>query len=915
MRERGGRIYFQYPFNKAINHDIKTIRGYRFHAESKTWSVPASAPPGQIKAVLKKHGFSVPSNLKDKLNIGAPQVTSNVAASMARSADISVDGLGLDLFPFQRAAIAYAIDRRRLLISEPTGAGKAQPLDADVLTPNGWVSMGCISVGDKVIGRNGKPTTVVGVYPQGIKDVYELTFSDGSKAESCGEHLWPVRTKSQKHEGKGFLPRRLKDIKDDLYYRDGSKKWFIPVAEPVSFSQHEELPLPPYTLGALLGDGSLSSGNVRISCPDDAIVQRVSKELHSFFPESTLSLKQEAGSDIDYRITSDRGKPNELVNALKDIGLYGLKSHKRFIPKAYIFSSTEERTALLHGLLDTDGSANGRAATFSSASKQLTKDVQHIALSIGCTATYHEGDAFYIYKNERLRGRTRHRLYIAPKNDVELFFLGRKRASVKNPQNRTATRSISSVKRVGKKPCQCIQVANKDGLYITNDFVVTHNTAISIASVQALSGFPCTVVCPAALKLNWAKELLMWLPHLEGDISIVEGVKMEDMKPMHVLVNGEKKEVAVNSFSAKVLIINYTLLSIDVKKKGDAYHAGPIIARILGRGDKSVIMDEAHATKGDSLRSRACEIISEDIPNRFLLSATPIINGPQDLIRPLQIIDRLDEFGGWWDFTGRYCDRRETKWGIDISGAAHLDELHFKLRDTCYVRHDESLVKKDLPPKRRSYVPITVSSMKKYNGYLAETKKALKEEGNNTQKLAALAKLRSKLSELKLPAVMKWIDNFLESGEKLVVFAIHRSTQKALLTKYKDALRITADDSTEDRQRAVDEFQGGGHQLLICALGPSLTATPGAAGHTLTAACNVCFTELGWSAAHMDQAEDRLYRKGQERPVTAHYLIASDTFDEDVLSLIEKKRDVMNSATDGQDIVDDLKERLIKQKI
>ena len=150
---------------------------------------------------------------------------------------------------------------------------RAQPLDAKILTPTGWKLMGDISVGDKVIGANGKPTNVTGVFPQGVKEVFRVVFSDDSSTECCDDHLWHVTTRAMRKVVKRapmnmrettttFAVKQLRDIRHDLLAArtddQTEYKYQIPMlSSPVEFDSVAP-PLDPYVLGALLGDGSIS---------------------------------------------------------------------------------------------------------------------------------------------------------------------------------------------------------------------------------------------------------------------------------------------------------------------------------------------------------------------------------------------------------------------------------------------------------------------------------------------------------------------------------------------------------------------------------------------------------------------------------------------------------------------------------
>jgi SWI/SNF-related matrix-associated actin-dependent regulator of chromatin subfamily A-like protein 1 len=156
---------------------------------------------------------------------------------------------------------------------------------------------------------------------------------------------------------------------------------------------------------------------------------------------------------------------------------------------------------------------------------------------------------------------------------------------------------------------------------------------------------------------------------------------------------------------------------------------------------------------------------------------------------------------------------------------------------------------------------------------------------------------------------MAWIEDFLASGEALVVFARHVDVQKAVVARFPEALHLLGEDSMPARERAIAEFQTpGGPQLIVCA------TRVAAQGITLTRASNVAFLELEWTPAMHDQAEDRCHRIGQHDAVTAWYLLAADTIDETMSRLIQSKRATVAAVTDGRVIeADGLVEQVIRE--
>ena len=373
-------------------------------------------------------------------------------------------------------------------IAAATSAGKAQPLHAPILTPKGFVPMGSIKVDDMVIARNGNPTQVTGVFPQGKKRVYKVCFSDGAVVECCEDHLWSVRTKHDKCRNRPFRTKALKDLFGDLNSKGGQNKWFVPLIEPhlighKAFGNNffTDLPLHPYVLGVLLGDGGIKHG-VKVSSGDDEIIQ----QLDILLPEGVLI---EFLQNYDYQIIGGMsesvvGSGFKRTNLIKDIltklGLFGLGSCDKFIPKIYLEADPASRLELLRGLMDTDGSANGiKAAEFTSCSEKLAQDVCCLARSLGAATCVRRGSAGYKDKEGNyVECEGRHRVTINI-GSLNPFWLPRKAMAQNLNLEKGRNRSIQSIEVAGVHECQCISVSSLDCLYVTSDYVLTHNTVCS----------------------------------------------------------------------------------------------------------------------------------------------------------------------------------------------------------------------------------------------------------------------------------------------------------------------------------------------------------------------------------------------------------------------------------------------------
>ena len=463
-------------------------------------------------------------------------------------------------------------------------------------------------------------------------------------------------------------------------------------------------------------------------------------------------------------------------------------------------------------------------------------------------------------------------------------------------------------------------------------------TVQAIATICHTKAFPCLVICPVSLQMNWMREAEKWA--------------------LGKRVTGDVQE------DADFVVVPYSQI---VKHE-----------QILKKGTRwaSVICDESHYIKNSKAqRTKAVRNIAKGIPNIYLLSGTPILNRPAEFITQLQILDRLNELGGWKHFTDRYCDAKQERFGLNISGASNLTELNSRLRAMCYIRRFKRDVLKELPDKQRSVIEVPISNRREYERTRKEVRAELgklKERSReftadvlksvvsasadqikekwveifpndpvpryaevaklkrvlearllrresfieNSEGILLLNRLKIRSMQGKLKAAVEWIEHFLESGEKLVIFCDHVEAQGLIYEKFaRRSTAITAEMDTELRQRSVDRFQNDEKvRAIVCSLGA------GGVGFTMTAARSVLFIEQGWTPAVHDQAEDRTHRIGQKNAVTAYYMIGKDTIDGDIYELIERKREIVSAASDGaegtsQSVMRDLIDKLASHEV
>ncbi|WP_251066183.1 helicase-related protein [Streptomyces sp. ISL-36] len=361
----------------------------------------------------------------------------------------------------------------RLLQGE-VGSGKAQPLDSLVLTPEGFKPMGEVSVGDRVVVPRGDIALVDGVFPQGEREVWRLVFFDDTSVECDDEHLWIVGTSSARDRGGAPKVMTTREIRGDMCTADGSPKWHIPAATPVDLSDGTSPPLDPYLFGLLLGGGSFRH-DLRLSTADDEILAAVRSILA---PDHTVMPVPGSRSDHTLGLPGPQSgtRRDPVIGVLSSLGLWGVTSQDKFLPLVFKNTSIKNRLAVLQGLMDTDGTVDpeGLSVSFCSASRRLADDVAWLVRSLG-------GRARVLPKKAAFN------VSIALPDEYVPFGLAQKARRMRpRPTDNTLMREIRAVEYVGRKPVQCISVADPSHAYVTDHFTVTHNTMVALRAMLAV---------------------------------------------------------------------------------------------------------------------------------------------------------------------------------------------------------------------------------------------------------------------------------------------------------------------------------------------------------------------------------------------------------------------------------------------
>ena len=429
-------------------------------------------------------------------------------------------------------------------------------------------------------------------------------------------------------------------------------------------------------------------------------------------------------------------------------------------------------------------------------------------------------------------------------------------------------------------------IGDQPGLGKTGQAIAT------LIGAEALGNqsFPALVICPSSLKINWQREFQLW----SNKRAIILSDKVKTSWPLY-LSSGMADVVVVNYESLRKYFVEEIIAAEDGSFRLKNIHFSNRINVF-----KSIIIDESHRVR--NLQAQITKFTKGLCVGKeyiIALTGTPVINKPKDLVAQLGVINRLNDLGGWKGFVTRYCSGEEE--------ASNLKELNYKLSINCFVRRDKKDVLKDLPDKIRQVVICEIDNRREYNeaeadliNYLIKWKNATDEQLENAirgQVMVRINILKNISARGKINDVCEFIDDIIETGEKLVIFGHLQEVLEKIANRYANkAIKITGSVSQSERQTNVDRFQTDPTcQLAVCSIKAA------GVGLTLTASSRVSFIEQWWTAADHDQAEDRVHRIGQKDSVTATYFLGMDTIDEKIHEVVESKRGMSKQVTGSQE--------------
>ena len=571
--------------------------------------------------------------MTDDLNppeIAAPE------AEPLRLLTLSVSNvLGIEL-----AELSFDGDGGLITIEGNNGQGKAQPLSEPVLTPTGWRTMGEIQPGDLVVGGDGKPVAVLSVHPQQEREVWKVTFTDGSWTRCSPDHLWTVSkwkqrksTRAERDAGetrrtilfkqeRTMTLREIRDIGMDSG-RGGPGRWQIPLATSPVWHETATLPIDPWELGVILGDGHITPTNQVVFSTDEELLHRLGIRPRPLDP--FRSDKVRVGSTARWNA--------DLVA----LGLAGAHSWDKFVPESYLTADEDQRRALLAGLLDTDGSPASTGVEFSSTSEALADAVVALTCSLGGTARKSEPRVtHFTHDGERRAGRPSWRVKVA--TPFNPFTLERKAARWSISSQRELARWIVGAERVDDEDCQCLRVDAADGLYLTRSCIVTHNSSLLNAIWLALAGGNASrkISRPVRAGSNFAYVQLE-LGDTEPALTVLREWDLSKSKPTKLVVSrADGLPVSEPQELLNALIGDYSFDPLKFAETNDSGRAAMYLAAL------GVDVSELEAREDEFYQRRTtAKNIRDDLKSQFKAATPPAPGLPDAEVSTGELVSEL----------------------------------------------------------------------------------------------------------------------------------------------------------------------------------------------------------------------------------------------------------------------------------
>ena len=516
------------------------------------------------------------------------------------------------LFDFQKALTEWAIRKGRAAIFADCGLGKGNPEGAMILTPAGFVPNTALEIGDMIVASDGFAYPLKARYYRGEQDTYQVHFSDGCYFIVDSEHLHILRTNNDRQRGRPWRVVSTKQLMEmPIRYGAGgrSRNLDIPVVKPVRGVKSDHW-IHPYVLGVLLGDGCITKG-CTITIADRQILDTV----RALLPDGWSLTQKSKQSEYDYKLSRGGSNSREFIAELRRLGVYGKRSGSKFIPLEYLFDSVDNRVWLLRGLMDTDGYIKD-TSQFYSTSSRLADDVLMLIRSLGGVPTRSVKHPSCMHKGTRRIGADCHTLTFSL-NTFNPFHLARKAAKW-NPNPRDNGRWIDRIEPCGRKRTICLSVGSPDQSYVTENYIVTHNTPMQLVWAENV-----------VRKTN--KAVLVLTPLAVGPQTVCEGVKF----------GIETTRSRDGKHSGGIVITNYEKL----------HHFNPADFAGVVCDESSILKHFSGATQSAVTRFML------KIPYRLLCTATAAPNDYIELGTSSQALGEL----GYSDMLARFFKQTDNK--------------------------------------------------------------------------------------------------------------------------------------------------------------------------------------------------------------------------------------------------------------
>lgn len=830
---------------------------------------------------------------------------------------------GRTLREHQKTGVQFLLANRKCILADTMGSGKSLCVNELIPTPNGFRRFGDLKVGDQVFGDDGLPHNVTGVFPQGKLDIYKITFSDGSYTHCSLDHLWAVKDKTTYHKHQDWKVLSLKEIiTRGVRYNDpkvkNNYKFRIPVTKPVQFPKQEYF-IDPYLLGVMIGDGSLCHSTPVISIPDSEL--ETLHRITSILCKGYQLTSNRSGQCPRYSIVRKRNSQDEYdhvnnlyIKEIRELGL-NVNGNLKFIPNKYKIGSYEQRLALLRGLMDSDGyiSPTKNKISYCTTSKRLAEDVVELVQSLGGLA--------HIRITDRTKEDKSVEYYVLIQINICPFLLKHKveRYTVTPNQRKYLVKSIADIEKCDEQQeCMCIKVDSENELFLTNNYIVTHNTITSIVAAMAANCQKILIITTNSLKGTWKRELLTY--NQPEDIAIISANRKEYWDRRFTVVNydivknfyevpmeqametqkiekadGTFDEIQVPAYVKDKKTGKYKPKMVKSRRKatiGECMAKSPLYQHKYD----CVIIDEVHKLSNNgSIRYKVIEdfLRRSGVPYVFMLTGTPLTNKPLNLYHILRLID-AEITDNHQYYCMRYCDGRKItlKNGKEITltgGATNLDELRERIKHL-YIRRlltdMPDMVKKTV--STREY-ELTDEQLVRYNqlwdDYVAAQQDKGREDSEQYRKLVEGTLVRQFLAKEMIPHTVELVKEIIEDGEKVVLMCCFQEEIDTFTkvfgkkcVKYDGRMSIVQKDAAEKAFMTDDKVKIFVGNIVAASV-----------GLTLTIANKLIFNSFSYATTDNRQAEDRVWRLTQDKDVECIYQLFNDSISQRIFDIVVRK--------------------------